>query len=74
MIEESENLLRGGRKWIGDLPDNGNAGRVRQQLMQRNPLPGGGTPRDVGAEVILHVQFALFLHKQDGQRGKLFDD
>jgi hypothetical protein len=30
--------------------------------------------RNVRTEVILHLQFALFLQDEDGQRGKLFGD
>ena len=50
------------------------AGRVRQEVMDRHRLPRLGTRRDVEAHRILQFQFALFPQLHDGHRRELLGD
>ena len=44
---------------------------MSQQLMDRHQLPWVGTRRNIRAEVIMDLQFVLFLQDQDSHGGKL---
>ena len=46
-------------------------GLPRQQFMDRHLLPWVGTRRNIRADVIVDLQFALCLQDQDGHGGKL---
>src|SRR5260370_6311585 len=47
------------------------AGRVREQMLDRDRLPGGRTTADIEADVIFNMELALLLQEKDCHRCEL---
>jgi hypothetical protein len=50
----------------------GNSRTVRQEVIDRDLLPGLGTRRKIGTDGIMNMQFAPFLEHEDSHGGKFF--
>src|SRR5216684_5406546 len=73
---ESGDLLSGGSRLVRRKRGRivGDARRVREQVLNRDRLPGGGTIVDIEADGVLHAQLALLLQEKNCHCGKLRGD
>src|SRR5216683_1542778 len=73
---ESGDLLSGGSRLVRRKRGRivGDARSVRENVLNRDRLPGGGTIVDIEADGVLHAQLALLLQEKNCHRGKLRGD
>ena len=79
VLEARDRLLWSGRDGleglvVGKVREIRDASRMRQDVMDRDLMPGIWTFREMGTDPILHIQLALRLQDQDRRGCKLLGD